>query len=166
MKLTLPFPEALSLATADKPLPPMIRSLVCQGQRIHAEIDLNAIDSNSTALRIAAAVAGTVSVTALFAGYSGGVATFAITAHALGLPVHKLLQFLLDPVNTAIRERGLPEGLLVIERGDAAPLVRIDVQKAIETKASGVTLTNLQLLDSVLHADATIGAVTVRQHVD
>ena len=166
MKLALPFPEALSLATAEKPLPSVIRSLDCRGEKLHAEIDLNAIPTRSTAMRFAAAVAGTVSVTARFDGYTEGVATFAVTAHALGLPVHKLLPFLLDPVNKAIRDRGLPEGLIEIQRGEDDPLVLIDVQKAVEAKASGVTVTNLQLLDAVIHVEATIGTVTLHRSAE
>jgi hypothetical protein len=162
MKLALPFPEAISLATAQKPLPPVIRSVDCLGDTLHAEIALDALPGRSIALQLAAAVAGTVTVTARLAGYAEGVATFVITAHALALPLHKLLPFLLDPVNKAIRDRGLPEGLLRVERGDAAPVVLIDVQKAVETKASGVVVTNLELVDAVLHADATIGTVTLR----
>jgi hypothetical protein len=157
MKLALPFREAMSLATAEKPLPPMIRSVDCVGDTLQAEIALDAIPSRSIALSLAAAVAGTVTVTARLAGYSEGVATFVLTAHALAMPVHKLLPFLLDPVNKAIRERGLPDGLVRVARGDAAPLVLIDVQQAVETKASGITMTNLQLVDAVLHAEATIG---------
>ncbi len=166
MKLALPFPEALALATAEKPLPEVIRSVDCRGEKLHAEIDLNALPTRSTAVRLAAAVAGTVSVTARFAGYSEGVATFVITAHALGLPVHKLLPFLLDPVNKAIRDRGLPEGLLQVERGDDDPLVLIDVQQAVERKASGVTVTNIQLLDAVIHLEATIGRVGLRRSAE
>ena len=162
MRLVLPFSEALALATAEKPLPPVIRSLDCQGETITAEIDLEAIPSRSIALRLAAAAAGTVTVTARLTGFAAGVATFVLTAHARTLPAHKLVPFLLDPVNTAIRDRGLPEGLLVLHRGDdAGPLVLIDLQKAIETKASGLTLTDLQLTDAVIHADATIGTVTL-----
>ncbi len=161
MKLTLPFREALALATAEKPLPPVIRSVDCVGETLHAEIALDSLPSRSIALQLAAAVAGTVTVTARLTGYAGGVATFVITAHALALPVHKLLPFLLDPVNKAIRDRGLPEGLLEVQRGDPNPLVLIDVQKAVETKASGVTLTDLRLVDAVLHAEATIGDVTL-----
>jgi hypothetical protein len=164
--LALPFSEALSLATAEKPLPPVLRSVDCVGDTLHAEIDLEPLASRSIAMQLAAAAAGTVTATARFVGYSGGVATFAVTAHARTLPVHKLLQYLLDPVNAAIRDRGLPEGLLEVQRGDAAPLVLVDVQKAIETKASGVTLTGLQLMDAVLHAEATIGTVTVRRPAD
>ena len=161
MKLALPFHEALSLATVDKPLPPAIRSLDCVGDTVQAEIALDAIPSRSIALQLAAAVAGTVTVTARLAGYSDGVATFVITAHALALPVHKLLPFLLDPVNKAIRERGLPDGLLRVERGEGAPLVLIDVQQAVETKVSGMTVTDLRLVDAVIHAEATIGTVTL-----
>jgi hypothetical protein len=163
MNLAVPFSEALSLATAEKPLPPVIRALDCQGETITAEIDLEAIPSRSIALRLAAAAAGTVTVTARMVSYEAGVATFVLTAHARSLPAHKLVPFLLDPVNNAIRDRGLPGGLLQVQRGDeAGPLVLIDVQKAVETKASGVTVDDLQLVDAVIHADATIGTVSLR----
>ncbi len=162
MKLSLPFPEALSLATAEKPLPAVIRSVDCHGETLRAEIDLDALPTRSIALQLAAAAAGTVTVTARLVGYSEGTATFVVTAHARNLPVHKLLPYVLDPVNKATRARGLPEGLLEIQRGDGGPLVLVDVQKAVETRASGVTITQLQLLDGVIHAEAAIG--TVRLH--
>src|SRR3712207_5289920 len=110
MKLALPFSEALSLATAEKPLPAVLRSVECVGDTVSAEIDLDALPTRSIARQLAAAAAGTVAVTARFVGFSDGVATFAVTAHARSLPVHKLLQFVLDPVNKAIRDRGLPDG--------------------------------------------------------
>jgi hypothetical protein len=157
MRLALPFSEALSLATAEKPLPAAIRSVHCLGETVHAQIDLGALAIASMALRLAAAAAGTVTVTARFVGYTEGVATFAVTAHARNLPVHKLLPYLLDPVNKATRDSGLPEGLLRVQRGESDPLVLIDVQLAVETKATGVTVTSLQLLDAVFHAEATIG---------
>ncbi len=162
MKLALPFPEALSLATAEKPLPPVLRSVDCRGDTLSAEIVLDALPTRSIAVQLAAAAAGTVAVTARFVGFSEGVVTFAVTAHARTLPVHKLLQFVLDPVNKAIRDRGLPEGLVRIDHGDAGPIVLIDVQQAVETKASGVTVTRLELLDAVIHAEATIGTVRLR----
>lgn len=162
MKLALPFSEALSLATAERPLPPVIRSVDCRGETLHAEIDLEALPTRSFAVRLAAAAAGTVTVTARFEGYSDGVATFVVTAHARNLPAHKLVPYLLDPINKALRDSGLPEGLLQIQRDGDGPLVLVDVQKAVETKASGVTVTNLQLLDAVIHVEATIG--TVRLH--
>ena len=159
MKLALPFAEALSLATAEKPLPAVLRSVDCRGETLHAEVDLNALPTRSIAMSLAAAAAGAVTVTARLVGYADGVATFAVTAHAWNLPAHKLLPYLLDPANKAIRGSGLPEGLLRIERGDAGPLVLVDVQKAVETKASGVTVTDLRLVDAVLHVEATIGTV-------
>jgi hypothetical protein len=160
MKLALPFPEALSLATAGKPLPTVLGSVDCRGETLSADIDLDALPTRSIALRLAAAAAGTVTVTARLVGYAEGVATFVLTAHARTLPAHKLLPYLLDPVNKAIRDRGLPEGLVEIQRGDdAGPLVLIDVQKAVEAKATGVTIDSLQLMDAVIHAEARIGAV-------
>jgi hypothetical protein len=166
MKLALPFPEALSLATAEKPLPPVLRSLTCVGDTIHAEVDPEALSIRSFAVRLATAAAGMVTVTARFGGYADGVVTFAVTAHARTLPVHKLLPFVLDPINKAVHDSGLPDGMVEIRHGEEGALVLIDVQKAVETKASGVTMQNLQLLDGVIHADALIGAVTLLDRAD
>jgi hypothetical protein len=162
MKLALPFDEALALATIEKPLPPVLRALTCQGETVRAEIDLEALPTRSIALQLAALAAGTVTLTATFAGYADGVASFAISAHARTLPVHKLLPYLIDPLENALRERGLPEGLLRIARGDTAPLVLVDVQRAIETKTTGMTVTAFRLADAVLSVDATIGAIVLR----
>ena len=57
MQLALPFAEAIALAVAKEPLPPMVRDLRCEGSTIHADIDLRAIPDLSTALRLAAAAA-------------------------------------------------------------------------------------------------------------
>lgn len=162
MRLALPFSEALSLATAEKPLPPVIRSIDCVGETLRAEVDLEALPTRSLAVQLAAIAAGTVTVTARFAGYADGTATFVVTAHARSLPVHKLLPYVVDPINRATRARGLPEGLLRIERGDAGPLLLVGVQEALETRSSGVTLTHLELRDAVVHAEATIGTVRLR----
>ena len=161
MKLALPFAEALSLATAKTRLPTYVRSVDLVAGTVRAEIALDALPIRSTAVRLAAAVAGTVTVTARLVGYTDGVATLAVTAHAWNLPAHKLLPFVLAPVNKVIRDSGLPDGLVRIESGAADPLVLIDVQKAVETKVMGVTVTDLQLLESVIHVDATIGTVVL-----
>lgn len=164
MKLTLPFTEALALAAASGPMPPIIHSLGCEGSTVHAELDLAAIADPSPALRLAAALAGTVAVTAQFEGYSEGIATVAVTAHARALPAHKLLPYLLGPINDVLQKNGLPEGLVQIKRTDDEPLVLINVQKAVESKASGVTVTALELRDAVIHLEARIGQV--RLHLD
>jgi hypothetical protein len=159
MQLALPFDEAIALAVAKQPFPPMVRGLRCEGSTIHADIDLRAVPDPSTALRLAAAAAGTVAVTVRFADYSDGVVTLVVTAHARTLPAHKLVPYLVGPLNAALRDHGLPSGLVEIQRGESEPWVVIAVQRAISTKAEGVTLTGLALRDAVLHVEATVGAV-------
>ncbi len=162
MKLSLPFTEAIAIATASEPLPTMIQSLRCEGDTVLAEIDLGQIPDASTALRFAAAAAGTISITARFTGFSHGVATLAVTVHARALPAHKLLPMLVGPINNALRDNGLPDGLVTITRGDNEPLVFIDVQKAVASKANGVTVTELRLADAVIHVSADIGTLRLR----
>jgi hypothetical protein len=162
MQLTLPFAEALALATAKDPLPPLVRNVRCEGSTIHADIDLRAIPDPSTGLRLAAAAAGSVAVTVRFADFSAGTVTLVVTAHARALPAHKLVPYLVGPLNAALRDRGLPEGLVEIQRGESEPWVVIDVQRAVSTQVEGVTVTGLRLQDAVIHLEATVGSVRVR----
>ncbi|MBO3103969.1 hypothetical protein [Cellulomonas fengjieae] len=161
MQLALPFAEAMAIAVAREPLPPMVQALRCEGSTIHAEIDLRAIPDPSTGVRLAAAAAGTVAVTVRFADYSAGMVTLVVTAHARALPAHKLVPYLVGPINTALRDRGLPPGLVEVQRGESEPWVVIAVQRAISTKVDGVTLTGLALRDAVIHVEATVGSLRV-----
>ncbi|MCU1432710.1 MAG: hypothetical protein JWP95_1815 [Actinotalea sp.] len=162
MQLALPFTEALALATAKEPLPPMVGAVRCEGSTIHAEIDLRAIPDPSTALRFAAAAAGTVAVTVRFADYSRGLVTLVVTAHARTLPAHKLLPYLIGPINAALRERGLPEGIVEVQRGESEPWIVVAVQRAVSTKVEGLTVTGLGLRDAVIYLEAAVGSVRVR----
>ena len=162
MQLALPFTEAIALAAAKEPLPPMVRALRCEGSTIHAEIDLRAIPDPSTGLRLAAKAVGTVAVTVRFADYSEGMATLVVTAHARTLAAHKLVPYLIGPINSALRDRGLPEGLVEVQRGESEPWVVIAIQRAISTKVEGLLVTDLGLRDAVIHLEATVGSVRVR----
>lgn len=162
MQLALPFAEAIAVAVAKEPMPPMVRELRCEGSTIHADIDLREIPDPSTGLRLAAAAVGAVAVTVRFADYSDGVVTLVVTAHARALPAHKLVPYLVGPINAALRDRGLPPGLVEVQRGESEPWVVIAVQRAIEAKVEGVTVTSLELRDAVFHVEATVGTLRVR----
>ena len=162
MQIALPFAEAIAVVVAKEPLPPMVKDLRCEGSTIHADIDLRAIPDPSTGLRLAAAAAGSVAVTVRFADFSAGTVTLVVTAHARALPAHKLVPYLVGPLNAALRDRGLPEGLVEIQRGESEPWVVIDVQRAVSTQVEGVTVTGLRLQDAVIHLEATVGSVRVR----
>ena len=162
MQLAIPFTEALALATAREPLPPLVRSVRSEGSVVHAEIDLRAIPDAPTALRLAAAAVGTVLVTAQLQAFGDGVAIVAITAHARALPAHKLLGYLTGPIDDALRREGLPPGLVEVRRGEGDPVLAIRVQDAVNTKAQGILVTGLGLTDDVIYASANVGTVRLR----
>ena len=161
MQIALPFAEAIAVVVAKEPLPPMVRDVRCEGSTIHADIDLREIPDPSTGLRLAAAAVGVVAVTLRFADYSDGVVTLVVTAHARALPAHKLVPYLVGPINAALRDRGLPPGLVEVQRGESEPWIVIAVQDAVSAKVEGVTVTDLALRDAVIHVEASVGALRV-----
>jgi hypothetical protein len=64
-------------------------------------------------------------------------------------------------VNKAVRDSGLPEGGIEMQRGENDPVVVIDVQKAVATRASGIAITTFDLRDGVIHLEARIDTVRV-----
>ena len=162
MQVAIPFTEALALATAREPLPPLVRSLSAQGSVVHAEIDLHHIPNAPPALRFVASAVGTVALTARLTGYEEGVVTIAVTAHARALPAHKLLGYLSGPIEDALRRQGLPPRLVEVRRGEGDPVLVVHVQDAVDTKASGVTVTGLGLTDETIYAAVTLGTVRLR----
>lgn len=163
MELTLPVAEALALATARRPLPPMIRSVHGSGSTVHAEVDLGLVPEPSLALRLAAAAVGSVAVTAEVEEYADGVLTLRITAHARGLPAHTLLNHVIGPANAALRDAGLPDGLIEVRHGEEGhPLVVVRVQDAVDAQVSGVTVTGIALRDGAVHVTAYVTAVRLR----
>ena len=160
MDITLPLSEALALATAKQPLPAVVRSVTADGASLLLDIDLRVIADAPLALRVAATAIGTVAVTATFTGYSLGSATFEITAHARALPAHKLLNHLTGPIASALRGRGLPEGLVEVRKGDGGdPVVAVHLQDAVAAKATGVTLTAFEVRDATAYVSLAVGEV-------
>ena len=162
MQITLPLSEAFALAAAKEPLPAVVRSVTADGATVLLDIDLRVIQDPPLALRVAAAAIGTVTVTATFTGYSLGTATFAIAAHARSLPAHKLLNHLTGPIDSALRRRGLPEGLVVVHKGDSEPVVAIHLQDAVTAKSTGITLTGFDIREATAYVDLAVGEVTLR----
>ncbi|MEY2849764.1 MAG: hypothetical protein RI885_2431 [Actinomycetota bacterium] len=155
MIITLPFDEAIAFATLENPLPAMVTSVTCDDSTVTVVLDLKQISSESRGVRVALAVAGTVTATTTLLAFEHGVATLAITAHARGLPAHTLLQYLVDPIDRAMTRAGLPAGLVTIG-GGADPEVRIDVQRAMDQRMPGVAVTALRL---------ELGAIRIEAHV-
>lgn len=158
MQLAIPFTEALALATAREPLPPLVRSVRTQGSVVHAEIDLREVPNVPWPVQML----GTVPVTARLVSFGDGVATVAVTAHVRALPVHKLLPYVIGLIDAALRRQGLPPGLVEVRRDEGGPVLAIRVQDAVNTQVDGITVTGLGLRDDVIYAAATVGTVRLR----
>lgn len=83
-----------------------------------------------------------------FLNFAAGVATFELFTNVLSLPVHRLLNLLVDAVP-------LPEGVKV-EKGESAPRVVVDVQRFIDQQVSGLTLDEFYLFEGDVVAVATL----------
>jgi len=154
MRIELPVAEAIAFATVNSPLPPLVESISSEGSHVEAVIDLQLVPTTSFAMRLLSAAAGTVTVTATFAGYARGAAAFDITAEARGLPAHKLLPALLDRANQAITDSDVPAGLLELIDTASGPQLLVNVQHLVGQKVPGVTVTDIDLRDGVLHIEA------------
>ncbi len=159
MHLRLPFTEMLDLALRGKPLPTVLRDVGCTGSTVHASVDLRALSSGPTAPKPLAMVARAVPVVKLggtLVGFAGGRVTADLTVQAGPVPVHRVLGLLTGIANSALRARGLPMGLLDVERGPAGePRLIVDVQRVLDKRARGLVLTGVALVDGVLEVDAT-----------
>jgi hypothetical protein len=156
MQIVLPIHEALAMVRAARPLPALVRSVEGEGSQVTVEVDLRLVPNASTALRLAAAAVGTVAASARFLSYAGGVATFEVTAQARSLPAHKLLNHVTGPVNAALTQRGLPDGLVEVRKGDGEPTLAVHVQEAVDAKAPGVTITSFDVRDGAVYLAADV----------
>lgn len=156
MQLQATVAELVALAEAGGPLPELVRSVRAADGVVHVELDPTLIPDAPSLLRWAAAAAGTVSVAVRVEGLRGGEVWLDVEAHVRGLPAHKLLPYLIGPVRSALRARGLPEHLVDVRRGEAGPRVVVAVQEALNLKTTGIHLAALTLQDDTLQATVTL----------
>lgn len=149
MQLVLPFPEALELATAERPLPSAVQEVYCRGNTVF--IALNPETILPKPLR---AVAPKVRLELRFLHFQTGVVTFELLTNVLSLPVHRLL-------NLIVKVLPLPEGVR-LEPGENAPRVVVNVQSFINQRVSGLTLDEFYLHDGDLIAVATLRDLRTR----
>ena len=159
MHLRLPFTEMLDLALRGRSLPSVLRDVGCTGSTIHASVDLRALAAGPAAPKALTMIARAVPVVRLggtLVGFAAGRVTADLTVQAGPVPVHRLLGLLTGLANSALRARGLPSGLLDVERGPAGePRLIVDVQRVLDKRARGLILTGVTLVDGVLEIDAT-----------
>jgi hypothetical protein len=159
--LTLPFTEALDVALHGRALPSVLREVGCTGSTVHASVDLRALAAAAVpatapkALAMAARAVPVVRLGGTLVGFSLGKVTLDLTVQAGPVPVHRLLGMLTGLANTALRSRGLPAGLLDVERGPGGePRLIVDVQRVLDKRVPGLVLTGVALVDGVLQIDA------------
>lgn len=143
MHLILPFPEALELATAEKPLPAAVERVSCAGNTVFVSVN-----PESVLPRMLRAAAPKVRLELRFLGFAAGVATFELVTNVLALPVHRLINLLVAAIP-------LPEGVR-IEKGDTTPRVVVNLQSLIDARVSGLTLEEFHLFEGDIVAVATL----------
>lgn len=139
----MPFPEALELATSQKPLPSAIEAVSCSGDTVFVHIN-----PESVLPRLLRGAVPKVRLELRFLEFSAGVATFELVTNVLSLPVHRLINLLTNAIP-------LPDGVR-IEKGESAPQLVVNLQRFIDIQASGLTLDEFYLFESDIVAVATL----------
>ena len=134
MQLVLPFPEAIDLATSDRPLPPQIERIVARGSTIHVTIDPKT--SLPQALH---RIAPKVRLELTFRSFAAGVATFDLATNVFVIPLHRLLNLITERIP-------LPEGIRV-QRGEEGPKVLLDIQALMNRQIEGLELQEFYLYE-------------------
>ncbi len=134
MQLVLPFPEAIDLATSDKPLPPQIERIIARGNTIHITIDPKV--ALPQALH---RLAPKVKLELTFRNFAAGVATFDLATNVYALPLHRLLNLITERLP-------LPEGIRIV-RGEREPKVLMDIQALMNQQVEGLELQEFYLYE-------------------
>lgn len=156
MKLELPITEALSVALAAKPLPAMVLDVRAAGSAVEVDIDAGAVTGGGGLKGLMGKMAGTVTATATFMSYDAGTAVFGVKAHARGMSVESMLGQFSGTLQRIVRRAGLPADVVELRDGAAGPELVVHVQRAVEAKVAGVTVTDLTVADGAAHVVATV----------
>ena len=159
MQVVLPLSEALALATAFGPLPPMLVAVRADGATVEVDIDAGvALGGGGGLMGLIGKAAGTVTVSATFASFGSGTAVFAIAAHARGLPVDRLLGRAAGMIPRLAGEAGLPPDVAELRAGGPrGPELVVHIQRAVDAKVSGVVVQDLAIQDGTARVTAQVG---------
>ncbi|MGV8969791.1 MAG: hypothetical protein ACOH1J_05010 [Microbacteriaceae bacterium] len=154
MRIELPVSEAVAFARTRDVLPSMIESLTSEGSAIEIVIDLRLIPAENFAMKLFAAAAGTVTVTATFVGFTDGIATFDMGAEARGINADTLLSAMIGRANASIRDSDLPEGVVEFADSAVGTQLLINLQAILDDRMHGVTVSDVRLRNGVLSVEA------------
>lgn len=155
MRIEVTVDEAVRLARAVVPLPAMVLGVRPDGDAgdtVEVDLDPALLPGASGLVRIGAALAGRVTVTARFLGFADGDASFALAAQARGLTVDRLLNHLTGAIADALAAQGLPPDLVELRPGADGPVLVAHAQAAVDARVSGVVVQAVDLR----HGRATV----------
>ena len=145
--------EVLSLARIAKQAPPVISSVVGDGDVIRVVADLRRVETLPGPLKLAVKIAPIVRADVRLASFERGVATLAVEVNAAGLPAHRLLSLAAAPIEHEVAKQGLPPGVVDVQP-DAR--IAVDVERLLEAKFPGVTVTGAKVEGGRLVIDASV----------
>jgi len=148
MRIEVTIDEAVALARAVQPLPGMVLAVRAAGETgdaVEVDLDPAQLPGASGLVRLGAALAGRVTVTARFLGFADGDASFALAAQARGLTVDRLLNHLTGVIAEALAAQGLPPDAVELRPGADGPVLVAHAQAAVDARASGVVVQAVDL---------------------
>ena len=159
MHIEVSVDEAVRLAGALQPLPGMVlavRPAGDAGDAVEIDLDPALLPGASGLLRLGAALAGRVTVTARFLGFSGGDVSFALAAQARGLTVDRLLNHLTGTISDALAAQGLPPDVVELQPGADGPVLVAHAQAAADARATGVVVQAVELAGGAVRVDLAV----------
>lgn len=145
--------EVLGLARIAKQAPPVISSVVGDGDVIRVVADLRRLEDLPGPLKLAVKIAPIVRADVKLASFERGVATLSVEVNAAGLPAHRLLSLAAAPIEQEVAKQGLPPGVVDVQP-DAR--IAVDVERLLEAKFPGVTVTGAKVEGGQIVLDASV----------
>ena len=159
MHIELTVEEAVALARAARPLPPLVLAVrpSATGDGVEADVDPTQVPGSSGLMRFVSGLAGVVTVTARLVAFADGDAVVELAAQARGLTVDRMLNLLLGQLRSALADQGLPPDLVELRAGDDGPLLVAHVQRAVDERVAGVVVEDVGLRDGVVRVRVGVG---------
>ncbi|WP_454853177.1 hypothetical protein [Promicromonospora soli] len=145
--------EVLGLARIAKQAPPIITSVVGDGDVIRVVADLRRLETLPGPLKLAVKIAPIVRADVKLAAFERGVATLTVEVNAAGLPAHRLLSLAAAPIEQEVAKQGLPPGVVDVQP-DAR--IAVDVERLLDAKVPGLTVSGVKVEDGRIIVDASV----------
>jgi hypothetical protein len=146
--------EAMALAAVvGVEVPPIVTSVVGDGDVVRVTVDLGKADDLPAPLKLAARAAPIAHAEVRVLGLTRGVVTLGLEIHAARLPVSKLLGLLSRPIKSQLAAQGLPRDAVDIHPDK----VVVDVDALLAEKAPGVSVNEVKIMHGEVVVRASVG---------